>query len=252
MVAGRKTGGFAEQGCGGWCLTSGRCKLKLQLRMSEIARFIDHTRLKPETTPTDIRQLCREAKRYGFATVCVNSCYVPLAVRLLAGSGVGVCSVVGFPLGAMLTEAKVAEARSAIRAGATEIDMVMNIGLFRAQRYREVLLDIQAVKRVAGKRVVKVIIETGLLTDEEKVRAARLVLASGADFVKTSTGFGPGGATVEDVALLAGVVRGRIGIKAAGGIRTMEQAGALLAAGATRLGTSAGVAIVSEEQSSKQ
>lgn len=233
-------------------MTFCRLRLKLQFRMTEIARFIDHTRLKPETTPAEIRELCREAKRFGFATVCVNSCYVPLAVRLLAGSNVGVCSVVGFPLGAMLTEAKVAEARSAIRAGATEIDMVMNIGLLRARRYAEVLRELEAVKRVAGKRVVKVIIETGLLTEEEKVRAAGLVLESGADFVKTSTGFGPGGATVEDVALLAGVVRGRIGIKAAGGIRTLEQAGALLAAGATRLGTSAGVAIVTEELNRKK
>ncbi len=220
--------------------------------MIEIARFIDHTRLKPETTPAEIRQLCREARRYRFATVCVNSCYVPLAVRLLEGSGVGVCSVVGFPLGAMLTAAKVAETKAAISAGATEIDMVMNIGLLRARRYKEVLLDIQAVKRAAGKKLVKVIIETGLLTEAEKVRAAQLVLASGADFVKTSTGFGPGGATVADVALLAGVVKGKIGVKAAGGIRTLDQAGALLAAGANRLGTSAGVAIVLEELRSKK
>lgn len=220
--------------------------------MMEIARFIDHTRLRPETTPAEIRQLCREARRFRFATVCVNSGYVPLAARLLEGSGVGVCTVVGFPLGAALTEAKVAETRAAIRAGATEVDMVMNIGLFKARRYAEVVRDVQAVKRAAGRRVVKVIIETGLLTDAEKVRAARLVLDAGADFVKTSTGFGPGGATVEDVALLAGVVRGRIGIKAAGGIRTLEQAAALLAAGATRLGTSAGVAIVSEALESKK
>jgi len=212
-----------------------------------IARFIDHTRLKPVTTPAEIRTLCREAKRFGFATVCVNSGYVPLAARLLKNSGVGVCSVVGFPLGATATPVKVAEARFAVRSGASEIDMVMNIGLFKAGVYKEVVADIKAVKKAAGKRVVKVIIETGLLSESEKVRAAKLVIEAGADFVKTSTGFGPGGATVEDVALLAGVVKGSIRIKAAGGIRTLAQAGALIAAGASRLGTSAGVAIVSEE-----
>lgn len=220
--------------------------------MTGIARFIDHTRLKPETTPKDIEQLCREARRYGFATVCVNSGYVKLAARFLKGRGVGVCSVVGFPLGAMVTDAKVAETKAAVRDGAGEIDMVMNIGLFKARRYSEVVADIRAVKRAAGKRVLKVIIETGFLSEEEKVRATKLVMEAGADFVKTSTGFGPGGATVEDVALLAGVVKGKIGIKAAGGIRTHQQAAELLAAGATRLGTSAGVAIVSMELESKK
>ncbi len=220
--------------------------------MSSIARFIDHTRLKPDTTPADIRQLCQEARRFGFATVCVNSGYVGLAARFLRSSGVGVCAVVGFPLGAMATEVKVAETRYAVRQGASEIDMVMNIGLFKAGRFGAVKEDIQAVKRAAGRRVVKVIIETGLLSAAEKVRAARLVMAGGADFVKTSTGFGPGGATVEDVALLAKAVKGKIGVKAAGGIRTLAQAGALIAAGASRLGTSAGVAIVLEELNGKK
>jgi deoxyribose-phosphate aldolase len=215
--------------------------------METIARFIDHTRLNPETSPAEVERLCAEAIEFGFATVCLNSGYVPLAVSLLQGSAVGVCSVVGFPLGAGLTKAKVAEAELAAVAGATELDMVMNIGYFKAGEYRKVRADIAAVVAAVSGKPVKVIIETGLLTDAEKSRATELVIESGAHFVKTSTGFGPGGATVADVMLLAGVAKGKIGVKAAGGIRSLSQARALLDAGATRLGTSAGLAIVREE-----
>jgi len=211
-----------------------------------IARFIEHTRLKPETTVAEIKQLCEEAQRFGFATVCVNSCYVAVARELLKDSDVGVCAVVGFPLGAMITGAKVKEAELAVRDGANEIDMVMNIGFFKSGDYPQVVADISAVVRAVTPRVVKVIIETGLLSDEEKRRAGELVIAGGADFVKTSTGFGPGGATVEDVRLLKAVGKESLQIKAAGGIRSLTQANELLAAGASRLGTSAGVAIVSD------
>lgn len=215
--------------------------------MSTIAAVIDHTRLRPETTPAEIERLCSEAGEFGFATVCVNPCYVGLAAELLQGTRVGVCAVVGFPLGANLTGVKVREAELAIEAKATELDMVMSIGYFKAGENGRVLEDIRAVVKAADGRLVKVIIETGLLNEEEKVRATELVIAAGAGFVKTSTGFGLGGATVADVRLLAGVAKGMVGIKAAGGIRTLSQARALIAAGATRLGTSAGVMIVKEE-----
>ncbi len=217
--------------------------------MATIARYIDHTLLKPEATPEDIVRLCAEAKRFGFAMVCVNSGYVELAAQQLRGSNVGVCSVVGFPLGACLTEVKTAEAKAVVQAGASELDMVMNIGRFKAGDYSRVRDDIRAVVAEAEGRVVKVIIEAGLLTPEEKRRATELVVAAGAHFVKTATGFLGGGATKEDVALLAQVARGRIGVKASGGIRTFQQAKELIAAGATRLGTSAGIAIVNEEKS---
>lgn len=216
--------------------------------MGSIARQIDHTRLKPEATPEEIERLCAEAREFGFATVCVNSCYVGLAAELLKGSGVGICSVVGFPLGASLTAVKLAEAREAVTRGATELDMVINLGFFKAREYHRVKEEIQAVVAQAENRVVKVIIETGLLTEEEKRVATELVIDAGANFVKTSTGFLAAGATVKDVALLAQVARGRVGVKASGGIRTYRQAQELLEAGATRLGTSAGVAIVKEER----
>ncbi|MGQ9678447.1 MAG: deoxyribose-phosphate aldolase [bacterium] len=216
--------------------------------MVSIARQIDHTKLNPEATPVEIERLCAEAMEFGFATVCVNSCYVGIAGEILKGSGIGVCSVVGFPLGATLTAVKVAEAKEAVAAGATELDMVMNIGLFKGKRYDRVKEEIRAVVARAENRVVKVIIETGLLTEEERRVATELVIDAGAHFVKTSTGFLAGGATVEDVSLLAKVARGRIGVKAAGGIRSLKQAKELLEAGATRLGTSAGVAIVKEER----
>jgi len=216
--------------------------------MSSIAKVIDHTLLRPDARPEDIERLCQEARQFGFATVCVNSSHVPRARELLADSGVGVCTVVGFPLGACLTSVKQAEAQAAVAAGATELDMVMNIGWLKAGDNHRVVADIGAVVAAAPDRLVKVIIECCLLTPEEKERATRLVIAAGAAFVKTSTGFATGGATVADVALLAGVAQGRIGVKAAGGIKTLAQARALIQAGATRIGTSAGRAIVAAEK----
>ncbi|BBM69254.1 deoxyribose-phosphate aldolase [Rhodothermus marinus] len=224
----------------------------------ELARLIDHTALKPDTTEARIRTLCDEARRYGFAAVCVNPCYVPLAAELLQGSAVAVCTVVGFPLGANRTAIKAAEAEQAIRDGAAELDMVLNIGFLKSGRLQEVLEDIRAVVDVAraarppagrDRILVKVILETALLTDAEKETACRLALEAGADFVKTSTGFAGGGATVEDVALMRRVVGDRMGVKASGGIRTRAQAEALVAAGANRLGTSAGVTLIQDTAS---
>jgi deoxyribose-phosphate aldolase len=213
-----------------------------------IARLIDHTLLKPDVTPTQVEQLCVEAVEAGFASVCVNSCYVPLCRRQVEGSSVRVCTVIGFPLGATLREAKAAEAAAAVNLGADELDMVMNIGWFKAGADEMVVSDIHRVLGAAQQRPVKVIIETCLLTDEEKERATRLVVESGAAFVKTSTGFSTGGATVEDVMLLARVAAGRIGVKAAGGIRDYATVLKMIEAGATRIGTSSGAAIVNEER----
>ncbi len=213
-----------------------------------LAASIDHTLLKPEATPQQIAQLCAEAREYRFAAVCVNPIYVSLAADLLAGSAIEVATVVGFPLGATPTEVKVFETLQAIRDGATEIDMVLPIGLLKAGRYDKVARDINAVTRAAHSAgaLVKVIIEAALLTQEEKIAACLLSKHAGADFVKTSTGFGPGGATVEDVALMRRVVGPSMGVKAAGGIRTFAQAKAMLEAGADRLGASAGVRLVTE------
>lgn len=213
-----------------------------------IARTIDHTLLKPNAVRSQVRDLCTEARQHGFATVCINPGYVPLAAVELASSGVGVCTVIGFPLGATLTRAKVAEVEAAVEAGATELDMVVNLGRLKDGDDRAVEEDIKAVVNAARGRPVKVIIEACLLTDAEKERATWLVMDAGAAFVKTSTGFSSGGATVEDVALLARVVDGAIGVKAAGGIRDLATARAMVEAGATRLGTSAGVKIVEEER----
>jgi deoxyribose-phosphate aldolase len=212
-----------------------------------IARLIDHTLLRPDVRPEEVERLCAEAVEWGFATVCVNSGYVPLCRRRVEGSGVRTCSVIGFPLGAMLREAKAAEAAAAVNLGADELDMVMNVGWFKAGADEMVVSDIHRVLDAAQKRPVKVIIETCLLTEDEKERAGRLVTESGAAFVKTSTGFSTGGATVEDVMLLARVAAGRIGIKASGGIRDYSTALKMIEAGATRIGTSSGVAIVTEE-----
>jgi len=212
-----------------------------------IARLIDHTLLKPDARPDQVEQLCAEAVEAGFASVCVNSCYVPLCRRRVESSTVRVCTVIGFPLGGMLREAKAAEAAAAVNLGADELDMVMNIGWFKAGADEMVVSDIHRVLDAAQKRPVKVIIETCLLTREEKERATRLAVESGAAFVKTSTGFSTGGATVEDVMLLARVSAGRIGIKASGGIRDYATALGMIEAGATRIGTSSGVAIVREE-----
>ncbi len=211
----------------------------------ELAPFIDHTLLKPEATESDIERLCNEARQFGFASVCVNPCYVKLAARLLEGSRVKVCSVVGFPLGANRKEIKAYEARRAVLDGASEIDMVMNIGALKSRNYRLVEEDMRGVKEACGRGViVKVILETALLTRDEKIKACEIAKASGVDFVKTSTGFGPGGATVEDVALMRSVVGEKLGVKAAGGIRDAETAARMIEAGASRIGASASVKIV--------
>ena len=216
------------------------------LNRTELAGMIDHTALKPETTPAMIDTLCQEARDHGFASVCVNSGNVARCVHNLTGTGVPVCSVVGFPLGASTEEAKAYEALQAIMLGAAEIDMVINIGALKGADYELVRDDVLTVVGVchAHDAICKTIIEAVLLTDEEKVAACLLAVEAGADYVKTSTGFAPGGATVEDVALMRSVVGPDVGVKAAGGIRTYEAAAAMIAAGATRIGASAGIAII--------
>jgi deoxyribose-phosphate aldolase len=215
-----------------------------------VAGMIDHTLLKPDATQKDIEQLCREAGEHSFASVCVNPTWVALCVRRLAGTSVKVCSVVGFPLGATTPDAKHYETRRALFDGAGEIDMVINIGALKSGDFRVVERDIEAVTmpcRETG-ALSKVIIEAALLTDQEKVTACTLAKAAGADYVKTSTGFGPGGATAADVALMRRVVGETMGIKAAGGIRDLDSLRAMVAAGATRIGASAGVRIVQESR----
>jgi deoxyribose-phosphate aldolase len=211
-----------------------------------IARMIDHTLLKPEATRADIVKLCAEARRYQFASVCVNPYWVPLAASELTGSTVKVCTVAGFPLGATSTEAKVAEAFAALRAGAQEIDMVINIGALRSGDEEAVKLDIVAVATVTHEAgaILKVILETALLDDDQKAAACTLAKLAGADFVKTSTGFGPAGATAHDVALMRHAVGPEMGVKAAGGIRSFQDLRTMAAAGATRIGASASVKIV--------
>jgi deoxyribose-phosphate aldolase len=212
--------------------------------------MIDHTLLKPDATRPEIETLCREAAQYEFASVCVNPTWVAVCARLLHGTRVKVCSVVGFPLGAATADTKHFETRRAIFDGACEIDMVINIGALKSGDLRVVERDIEAVTgpcREAG-AVSKVIIEAALLTDEEKVTACTLAKAAAADFVKTSTGFGPGGATAHDVALMRRVVGEEMGVKAAGGVRDLEGLKAMVAAGATRIGASAGVRIVQESR----
>jgi deoxyribose-phosphate aldolase len=214
----------------------------------DVAGLIDHTLLKPEASRTDVEALCREACEYRFATVCVNPTWVPYCARLLQGSGVAVCSVAGFPLGATTPDVKRHEARRAIFDGAREIDMVLNVGALKSGDLPLVQVDIEAVVsacREAGS-LSKVIIEAALLTDEEKVTACTLAKAAGADFVKTSTGFGPGGATVADVALMRRIVGDEMGVKAAGGVKDYAALRAMVAAGATRIGASAGVRIVQQ------
>jgi deoxyribose-phosphate aldolase len=214
----------------------------------ETAKMIDHTLLKPDATQDQIAQLCYEARTYGFAAVCVNPANVRLCSQLLKGTPVRVCTVVGFPLGATPPEVKSFESQQAIEEGATEVDMVINVGALKSKDYALVERDIGMVARTchAGGALLKVIIEAALLTDEEKVIACQLSKAAGADYVKTSTGFGPGGATVHDVELMRRAVGPGMGIKAAGGIRSYEDVRAMVAAGATRIGASAGVRIVQE------
>src|SRR5688572_25570729 len=218
-----------------------------------VATMIDHTLLKPDATRAEIEKLCREAAEFHFATVCVNPVWVAESARLLRGSGVGVCSVVGFPLGATNSDVKHYETRRAIFDGALEIDMVINVGALKSGDLRTVERDIEAVVepcRQCG-ATSKVIIEAALLTDEEKITACTLSKAAGADFVKTSTGFGPGGATAADVALMRRVVGAEMGVKAAGGVRDLAGLKAMVAAGATRVGASAGVRIVQESKGQK-
>jgi len=215
---------------------------------AELARRIDHTALKPETTRADVERLCRETREYGFASACVAPVWVRDAARYLGGAGAGVCTVIAFPHGAETAGAKADAARRVVDDGARELDMVISLGLLKSGDDSAVERDIRGVVEVARSfgAIVKVILETALLSDEEKVLGCRLADAAGADFVKTSSGFGPGGATVADVALLARTVGGRLGVKAAGGIRTLDFALSLLDAGATRLGCSASVALMRE------
>lgn len=212
--------------------------------MNNIASYIDHTVLAADATEEKIQKLCNEAKEWKFASVCVNTCWTKFCAQELKGTGVNVCTVVGFPLGAMCTKAKAFEAKCAVEDGATEVDMVINIGLLKDHKDDLVEEDIREVKKACGDKVLKVIIEACLLTDEEKVRACELSVKAGADFVKTSTGFSKWGAKVEDVALMRKTVGSNVGVKAAGGIRTYEDAMKMIEAGANRLGCSAGIAIV--------
>jgi len=246
----------APQGCCpdrmGRMLGQGAARFGLQagtnLYPRDIARRIDHTLLKPEATREQIETLCREAREHAFATVCVNPTWVPLCVDLLRGSETAVCTVVGFPLGATLAEVKAYEAQRVVEHGACEVDMVINVGALKSGDLRVVECDIESVTtpcRDAG-ALSKVIIEAALLTDDEKVTACTLAKAAGADYVKTSTGFGPGGATAADVALMRRVVGAEMGVKAAGGVRDLEGMKAMIAAGATRVGASAGVKIVQQ------
>lgn len=207
-------------------------------------KLIDHTLLKPTATSEDIILLCQEAMKYDFMSVCVNPCYVPLAFDVLKDSDVKVCTVIGFPLGSNLTKTKVEEAELALKLGADEIDMVINIGMLKDHQDEFVQNEISLVKQACGSHILKVIIETCLLSDEEKVRACLLAKAAHADFVKTSTGFSTGGATVHDVKLMRDTVGSEMGVKASGGIKTHEDLIAMVEAGATRIGTSSGVKII--------
>lgn len=215
---------------------------------SDIARYIDHTLLKPEASRRDIRKLCEEALKFGFASVCVNSWNVAHAAEIVRGSTVRVCTVVGFPLGATLPSVKIFEAEEAIKLGAQEIDMVINIGALKSRLDEAVEADIRGVAAAShrGGAICKVILETSLLTTEEKVRGSQAAKNAGADFVKTSTGFSTGGATAEDVRLMRAVVGGELGVKASGGVRSLEDLQKMVAAGATRIGASASVKIVEE------
>jgi deoxyribose-phosphate aldolase len=210
----------------------------------ELNRLIDHTLLKADALPSEIVTLCKEAKEHNFKSVCINTGFVALAAQELKGSNVLVCTVVGFPLGAMSTPAKGFETKQAIHDGAQEIDMVINISRLKAKDYDYVLNDITEVVKNASGKTVKVIIETSLLTQEEKIKACELTLQAKANFVKTSTGFSTGGATVEDIALMRKIVGPEFGVKASGGVRSLEDMNKMVEAGATRIGTSSGVKIM--------
>jgi deoxyribose-phosphate aldolase len=215
------------------------------MKPEDIAAMIDHTLLKADSTDKEIIQLCDEAKQFKFATVCINPYWVPLASQELAGTGVGITTVIGFPLGSSSTLVKSTEARDAIASGATEIDMVLNVGAMKSGNIAAVEKDIREVALACkGKAILKVIIETCYLTDDEKKLAAELCKTAGADFVKTSTGFGPSGAALKDIKLIRHVVGTEMGVKASGGVRDLPFALQLIEAGATRLGTSSGIALV--------
>lgn len=216
--------------------------------MQSISSYIDHTLLKPEATTAQIEKLCSEAKQYHFASVCVNPCHVALCSKLLKDSGVNVCTVIGFPLGANTSETKAFETTDSIAKGANEVDMVINVGALKDGNYDLVENDIKAVVNAAkGKALVKVIIETCLLTHDEKVKACELVKSAGSDYVKTSTGFSTAGATKEDIELMKSVVGTSMGIKAAGGIRSFAAATEMINAGATRIGASASIKMIEEQ-----
>ena len=215
----------------------------------DIAKYIDHTILKPEAAIEDVKKLCREAREYNFASVCVNGCYAKLVSNELLGSEVKTCVVVGFPLGSMSKEAKAFETNNAIENGASEIDMVINVGSLKDKNYNSVKEDIEAVVNVAkGKAIIKVIIETCLLTDEEKVKACEISKEAKADFVKTSTGFSSEGATKEDIALMRKTVGESLGVKASGGVRDYKTAMDMINAGASRIGSSNSIVIVNESK----
>jgi deoxyribose-phosphate aldolase len=215
----------------------------------KLNRYIDHTLLKPTATKADIIKLCDEAKAYQFFSVCVNSSYVKLAVKQLKGTNVNVCAVVGFPLGAMSTKAKVFEAQQAVKDGADEIDMVINIGALKSEAYKKVKKEIKKVKKALPKQVLKVILETCFLNNEEIHIASKLALEAGADFIKTSTGYGTEGATLPHIKLMAFVVKDDMKIKASGGIKDAKTAEAYIKLGVSRLGTSSGIAILSGHSS---
>ena len=210
----------------------------------ELAAYIDHTLLKQNATRTQVQTICDEAKAYGFASVCVNPCYISFVARQLEGSGVAPCCVIGFPLGATTPEMKASECALAVKEGAREIDMVVNVGAIKSGEWALVKQDIAAVAKAKGEAHLKVILETCLLTDEEKVRTCQIAKEAGADFVKTSTGFSTGGATVHDVTLMREAVGSALGVKASGGIRNLDDALKMIGAGASRIGASAGVEIV--------
>lgn len=215
----------------------------------KLNNYIDHTLLKPTATTADIIKLCDEAKEYQFFSVCVNSSYVKLATKQLNGTTIKVCAVVGFPLGAMSTKAKVFEAKQAVKDGANEVDMVLNIGYLKSEAYKKVKKDIKQVKKVLKKQTLKVILETCFLTDDEILIASKLALEAGADFIKTSTGFGTGGAKIPHIKLMKSAVNDIIKIKASGGIKDTKTAETYIKLGASRLGTSSGITIVSGQVS---
>ncbi len=221
-----------------------------RMSQAELAGYIDHTLLKPEAVESQFEQLCNEAIVYKFKSVCVNSSWVPFVAKKLRGTGIQICSVIGFPLGGMDTRSKAFEARSAIASGATELDMVINVGALKSGNLKLVEEDIRAIKRACrSTTILKVILETGLLTEAEKIIACEIAKKADADFVKTSTGFAGSGATVQDIALMRRIVGPKMGVKASGGIKTFDQAVALINAGASRLGCGASVAIITGAES---